>query len=185
MAGEVAPSARAVASILAATPLAALKAAYPERPVFRFIPSLPVEVRQGAVVQAADPAAGEDRALDRSVRDLFSELGTLVTLDDGLLDVAMGLMSCAPAYVALVAEAQIDAGVRRGIPAAQGAELVVQTLTGTAELLRSRNFDTLAVRREVASPGGLTARGLTALERGGIRAAFSDALDAVLKDGAP
>jgi pyrroline-5-carboxylate reductase len=185
VAGEVAPSARAVASILAATPLAALKAAYPERPVFRFIPSLPVEVRQGAVVQAADPAAGEDRALDRSVRDLFSELGTLVTLDDGLLDVAMGLMSCAPAYVALVAEAQIDAGVRRGIPAAQGAELVVQTLTGTAELLRSRNFDTLAVRREVASPGGLTARGLTALERGGIRAAFSDALDAVLKDGAP
>jgi pyrroline-5-carboxylate reductase len=186
VAAEVAPAAKAVASILAATPLAALKAAYPERPVYRFIPSLPVEVRQGAVVQAADPdpwGAGEGPATDRSVNELFSELGTLVTLDDGLLDVAMGLMSCAPAYVALVAEAQIDAGIRRGIPAAQGAELVVQTLTGTAELLRSRNFDTLAVRREVASPGGLTARGLTALERGGIRAAFSDALDAVLKDG--
>lgn len=188
VAGEVAPAAKAVASILAATPLAALKAAYPERPVYRFIPSLPVEVRQGAIVQAADPdpwGAGEDTSIDGSVKELFSELGTLVTLDDGLLDVAMGLMSCAPAYVALVAEAQIDAGVRRGIPALQGAELVVQTLTGTAELLRSRNFDTLAVRREVASPGGLTARGLTALERGGIRAAFSDALDAVLKDGGP
>jgi len=183
VAREVAPDARAVASILAATPLATLKSAYPERPVYRFIPSLPVEVRQGAIVQAADP--GGDRSLDQSVHALFSELGTLVTLDDGLLDVAMGLMSCAPAYVALVAEAQIDAGVRRGIPAAQGAELVVQTLTGTAELLRSRNFDTLAVRREVASPGGLTARGLTALERGGIRTAFNDALDAVLKDGGP
>jgi pyrroline-5-carboxylate reductase len=189
VAAEVAPGAKAVASILAATPLAALKAAYPGRPVYRFIPSLPVEVRQGAVVQAADPdptgADGEGEGLDRSVHELFSELGTLVTLDDSLLDVAMGLMSCAPAYVALVAEAQIDAGVRRGIPAAQGAELVVQTLSGTAELLRSRNFDTLAVRREVASPGGVTARGLTALERGGIRSAFSDALDAVLKDGAP
>ena len=55
----------------------------------------------------------------------------------------MGLMSCAPAYVALVAEAQIDAGVRHGIPAAQGAELVVQTLAGTAELLRRRGNDTL------------------------------------------
>jgi len=92
----------------------------------------------------------------------------------------MGLMSCAPAYVALVAEAQVDAGVRRGIPPAQAAQLVVETLAGTAELLRRRDFDTLAVRREVTSPGGITARGLAALEQGGIRAAFSSALDAVL-----
>jgi pyrroline-5-carboxylate reductase len=184
VAREIAPAARAIASILAATPLAALKDAYPDRPVYRFIPSLPVEVRQGAIVQASDPQAGA-ADLDGPVGELFSELGTLVVLDDSLLDVAMGLMSCAPAYVALVAEAQVDAGVRRGIPAALGAALVVQTLSGTAELLRSRGYDTLAVRREVASPGGLTARGLTALERGGVRAAFSDALDAVLKDTTP
>ncbi|HEY3758769.1 MAG TPA: pyrroline-5-carboxylate reductase [Solirubrobacteraceae bacterium] len=179
VAQEVAPHARAVASILAAVPLTKLKDAYPERPVYRFIPSLPVEVRQGPVAQSAD--APQDDALDAQVGELFAELGTLVVLDDALLDVAMGLMSCAPAYVALVAEAQIDAGVRRGIPAAQGAELVVQTLAGTAELLRQRDYDTLAVRREVSSPGGVTARGLDALERGGVRAAFSDALDAVLE----
>jgi len=179
VAAEVAPHARAVASILAATPLQALREAYPGKPVYRFIPSLPVEVREGAVVQAAGPE--QDAATDRAVRELFAELGTLVVLDDALVDVAMGLMSCAPAYVALVAEAQIDAGVRRGIPAAQGAELVVQTLAGTAELLRRRGYDTVAVRREVSSPGGLTARGVDALERGGVRAAFSDALDAVLE----
>ncbi len=183
VADEIAPHARAVASILAATPLAALKDAYPGRPVYRLIPSLPVEVRQGAVVQAAD--AEQDPAVDAAVRELFAELGTLVTLDDTLVDVAMGLMSCAPAYVALVAEAQIDAGVRRGIPAAHGAELVVQTLAGTAELLRRRGYDTLAVRREVSSPGGLTARGVAALERGGLRAAFSEALDAVLEPARP
>ncbi len=185
VAQEVAPHARAIASILASVPLQALRAAYPERPVYRFIPSLPVEVRQGAVVQAADAqttaeGGGQDVALDAAVGDLFAELGTLVVLPDELLDVAMGLMSCAPAYVALVAEAQVDAGVRRGIPAAQGAELVVQTLAGTAELLRRRGHDMVAVRREVTSPGGLTARGLDALERAGLRAAFSDALDAVL-----
>jgi pyrroline-5-carboxylate reductase len=179
VAAEVAPHARAVSSILAATPLAALKDAYPGRPVYRFIPSLPVEVRQGAVVQAAGPEQHADT--DRAVAELFAELGSLVVLDDKLVDVAMGLMSCAPAYVALVAEAQVDAGVRRGIPAAQGAEMVVQTLAGTAELLRRRGNDTVAIRREVASPGGLTARGLDALERGGIRTAFSDALDAVLE----
>jgi len=179
VAADVAPEAKAVASILAATPLPALKEAYPGPPVYRFIPSLPVEVRQGAVVQAAGPA--QDPAIDTAVSELFAELGTLVVLDDGLVDVAMGLMSCGPAYVALVAEAQIDAGVRKGIPAAQGAELVIQTLAGTAELLRRRGNDTMAIRREVASPGGVTARGLDALERGGIRAAFSDALDAVLE----
>ncbi len=185
VAAEVAPHARAIASILAATPLAALKAAYPDKPVYRFIPSLPVEVRQGAVVQARDPDRERSRGaredtLDAEVRSLFAELGTLVLLDDALVDVAMGLMSCAPAYVALVAEAQIDAGVRHGIPAPEGAQLVVQTLAGTAELLRRRDNDTQAIRREVASPGGLTARGLDALERAGLRAAFSDALDAVL-----
>jgi pyrroline-5-carboxylate reductase len=171
----------AVASILAATPLEDLRSAYPGRPVYRFIPSLPVEVRQGAVVQAAAPE--QDPALDAQVSELFASLGTLVVLDEPLVDIAMGLMSCAPAYVALVAEAQVDAGVRRGIPAAQGAELVVQTLAGTAELLRRRGNDTMAIRREVSSPGGSTARGLDALERGGLRAAFSDALDAVLGDG--
>ena len=186
VAGEIAKQAKAVASILAATPLSALREAYPGKPVYRFIPSLPVEVRQGAVVQAAGQGSprgdeGEDR-LDAEVADLFAQLGTLVVLDDALIDVAMGLMSCGPAYVALVAEAQIDAGVRKGIPAAQGADLVVQTLAGTAELLRRRGNDTMAIRREVASPGGLTARGLDALERGGVRAAFSDALDAVLED---
>jgi pyrroline-5-carboxylate reductase len=180
VAQEVAPNAKAIASILAVTSLAALEAAYPGLPVYRFMPSLPVEVRQGAVVQAAGPAHGE--ALDSAVHELFAELGTLVVLEDRLLDVAMGLMSCGPAYVALVAEAQVDAGVRRGIPASHGAPLVAQTLAGTAELLRRRGYDTLAVRREVSSPGGLTARGVAALEQGGLRAAFSDALDAVLED---
>jgi pyrroline-5-carboxylate reductase len=183
VAGEVAPHATAVASILAATPLPALRDAYRGKPVYRFIPSLPVEVRQGAVVQAAAPE--QDATLDAAVSELFAQLGTLVVLDDALVDVAMGLMSCAPAYVALVAEAQVDAGVRRGIPAAQGAELVVQTLAGTAELLRRRGYDTVAVRREVSSPGGVTARGVDALERAGLRSAFSDALDAVLEPARP
>lgn len=218
VAGPLRESGGAVASILAATPLSTLREAYAGIPAYRFLPSLPVELRRGAVVHAADPhreaphaaaladrgpatdsadvadvagggrgpatvpadAAGGPASLDERVLGLFGRLGMLVTLDDALVDVAMGLMSCAPAYIALVAEAQVDAGVRRGIPPRQAAELVAETLAGTAELLRSREYDTLALRREVTSPGGTTARGLDALERGGIRAAFSDALDAVL-----
>ncbi len=178
---EVAPKARAVASILAATPLRSVKEAYPGRPVYRVLPSTPVEVRQGAVILAADAPQGP--IIDNDVRELFASLGTLVVLDDALVDAAMGLMSNAPAYYALVAEAQVDAGVRRGIPARQASELVVQTMAGTAELLRRREFDTLAVRRAVTSPGGSTARGLDALERAGLRTAFSDAMDAILGSG--
>ena len=178
---EVAPHANAVVSILAATPLAEIKAAYPGRPVYRVLPSTPVEVRQGAVILAADAESHGQPILDARVHELFAELGTLVVLDDALIDVAMGLMSNAPAYYALVVEAQVDAGVRRGIPPRQAAELVVQTMAGTAELIRRRDYDTLAVRRGVTSPGGSTARGLDALERGGVRAAFSDAMDAILR----
>src|SRR6476661_3296432 len=79
VAAELAPHARAVASILAATPLTALREAYPGLPVYRFMPSLPVEVRQGAVVQAADAEATEGATgsaeLDANVRDLFASLG--------------------------------------------------------------------------------------------------------------
>jgi pyrroline-5-carboxylate reductase len=179
VAAEVAPHARAIASILAATPLASVKAAYPGRPVYRVLPSTPVEVRQGAVILAAD--AEQDAQLDAQVRALLAELGTLVVLDDSIVDIAMGLMSNAPAYYALVVEAQVDAGVRHGIAPEQAAQLVVQTMAGTAELLRRQGYDTLAVRRAVTSPGGSTARGLDALERGGLRSAFSAALDAILK----
>lgn len=178
VAAEIRPHAKAVASILGGVGLADLKAAYPDCPVYRFLPNTPVELRQGVVVRAADHH--QDARLDQGVPALFRELGLLVEVDDGHVDVAMGLMSNAPAYVALLVEAQVDAGVRHGLAPDQAAAMVVQTFAGTAALLARRGNDTLAVRREVTSPGGSTARGLAALERGGVRAAFHDALDAVL-----
>ena len=105
-------------------------------------------------------------------------MGLLVRLRKGF-DVAMGLMSCAPAYVALLAEAQVDAGVRDGLPADVAGELVVQTFAGTAALLQARANDTLAVRREVTSPGGSTARA-SPRSSTPVRAAFQDAMEAVL-----
>jgi pyrroline-5-carboxylate reductase len=85
-----------------------------------------------------------------------------------------------PAYFALLVEAQVDAAVRRGMPAELAATLVTETMAGTAELLRRYEGDTLGLRRAVASPGGTTARGLAALERGGVRPAFGQAMDAVV-----
>jgi pyrroline-5-carboxylate reductase len=109
----------------------------------------------------------------------------VVSVPESLLSVAAALMSVGPAYQALVAEAQIDAGVRRGVPASLAGMLVVETMAGSAALLAHRDHDTLAVRREVTSPGGTTARGLAALDAAGVRSAFQDAIDAVLDGQTP
>lgn len=175
----VAPHARAVASILGGVPLADLRAAYPGVPVYRLLPSTPVEVRQGVIIQAEQEE--QDPGLDEAVREAFSALGELVVLPESQIDVAMGLMSNAPAYMALVVEAQTDAGVRHGLPAPLAARLATQSMAGTAALIAARDYDTLAVRREVTSPGGSTARGVDALERAGLRGAFAAAIDAVLR----
>ena len=99
-------------------------------------------------------------------------------MPEKLIDVAGAVSGVGPAYWALLAEAWTDAAIRHGIPAAQAATLVAETMAGTAALLTQT--DTLALRRGVTSPGGSTARGLDALERGGVRAAFSAAMDAVM-----
>lgn len=176
VAADMGEAAEAVVSLLGSTPLSAVRAAYPQRPVYRVLPSLAAEVRRGAMILADS----EPQRLDSEIRALFGRLGEVVPLDDALIDVAMGLMSNAPAYYALVVEAQVDAGVRRGLPSATATRLAIGAMAGTAELLRDREGDTLALRRAVTSPGGSTARGLAALERGGLRTSFSDALDAVL-----
>ena len=175
---EVGGEAKGVISILGGVPLAALRAAYGATPVVRMIPSVPVEVRQGVTCHARDPEA--DPELEAQAIELFERVGLVVRLDESQIEVATGLMSCAPAYVALVAEAQVDAGVRAGLPADVAGELVAASIGGTAALLQARGMDTLAVRRAVTSPGGITARGLAALEHGGLRAAFDDAMQAVL-----
>jgi pyrroline-5-carboxylate reductase len=179
VAGEIAGKARAVASILGSTPLSAVAAAYPDTPVLRFMPNMPVEVRRGVVVYGGAERA--DAQLEREVLALFGRLGEVVPVKDGLVDAAMAIAGCGTAFVALVAEAQVEAGVRTGLDAATASRLAVGNLEGTAALLREREGDTLGLRREVTSPGGSTARGLAALEEHGVRAAFDAAAQAVVQ----
>jgi pyrroline-5-carboxylate reductase len=176
VAREAGPAARAVVSLLARVTVEELRAAYPDTPVVRIQPNTPAEVRRG-VTLLAEPA--ED-PLGSEVEALFGRVGVVVRLPESLLDAAAACSGVGPAYWALVAEAWVDAAIRRGIPAAVAKQLVTETMAGSAELLRARDHDTFRLRREVTSPGGTTARGLAALERGGLRAAFSAAMDDVL-----
>ena len=101
-----------------------------------------------------------------------------MTLPAAALAAGTGISGVGPAYVALLAEAWVDAGVRAGLKPADATALVVETLAGSAELLRANDGDTLAVRRGVTSPGGTTARGLRALTDAGLPSALHAAMDA-------
>jgi pyrroline-5-carboxylate reductase len=177
IAGEIAGAATAVVSILGGTSIDSLRSSYPDTPVLRIEPSTPVEVRRGVLLYADGVAI--DETLEREVLALFQRIGWVARVPESTLGPAAAVSGVGPAYLALVAEAWADAAIRHGLKPALANRLVAETMGGTAELLTARGYDTLAVRREVTSPGGVTARGLDALERGGLRAALSDAMDAV------
>jgi pyrroline-5-carboxylate reductase len=193
VAHEIRDRAKAVASVLGATPSGKLQTEYPGVPVFKLMPNTPVEVRRGVVCYAAPddnpeqhpeaPAPEVFAAAERAVIELFGRLGSVISLAEPLIDAASAVMGVGPAYQALLAEAQVDAAVRHGLKPALAGRLVTETMAGSAALIEHRGFDTLSVRREVTSPGGSTARGLAALEAAGIRSAFNDAIDAVVLGG--
>jgi len=177
VAEELRGHAKAVASVVGGVGSEALRDAY-RVPVFRFMPNTPVEVRRGVICYS--PETHVDARLEPGVLELFGRLGSVIKVPERLISAAGAVMGVGPAYQALLVEAQVDAAVRHGLAAALAGRLVAETMAGTAALLQTRDYDTLAVRREVTSPGGTTARGLAALERGGVRPAFQDAFDAVV-----
>ncbi len=178
VAAEAEGTSTPIVSILGSVPRAEVAAAYPAAPVFRVLPNLPVEVRRGVLCWVPDPNA--EASVLAEIEALFARLGRVVPLEERLIEAAMALTSNAPAFVALVVEAMVDAGVRHGVPAERASEMAVEAVAGTAELLAARGGDTLGVRRAVTSPGGSTARGLAALEAGGVRDAFAAAFDAIV-----
>jgi len=179
VAAETAPAAKAVASIMAATRIGDLERAYPAVPVYRFIPNLPVEVGRGLLCYAPGTRAAEGP--EQEVLRLFGRCGVVIALDEPLLEPAMALMSCGPAFVALVVEAMAGAGARHGLDPRQAARLVVETMAGTAAYLDAHDLDAADLQRRVATPGGVTEQGLEALVGAGVPEAFGAAIDLVVE----
>lgn len=180
---DVEEAARAVAaagvgrvlSIAAGVPLSTLEAALgPGVPVVRAMPNTPALVGAGAAAISPGTGAGEDDLEWAS--SILGSVGSVVRVAEPLLDAVTGLSGSGPAYVFLVAEALIDAGVLAGLPRPVSVELATQTLLGSARLLAESGDTPEALRAAVTSPGGTTAAGLRVLEAAGMRAAFLDAV---------
>jgi pyrroline-5-carboxylate reductase len=164
-----------VLSIAAGVPLARLESWIGAGvPVVRAMPNTPALVGAGAAAIAPGTDAGED---DLGWAEAVLEaVGTVVRVPESLLDAVTGLSGSGPAYVFLVAEALIEAGVLVGLPRPVSHQLTVQTLLGSARLLAESGQGPEALRAAVTSPGGTTAAGLRALEAAALRCAFLDAV---------
>ena len=179
VAEQIAGATKVAVTLLARTPQAAVRALLPGAAVFRVEPNTPSELGCGVLAFAVPDAPADEQLvaqLHDAVRPPRHGRRRPRAPDAGRgRDRGVG-----PAYVALLAEAWIDSAVRRGLSPEVASTLVTETLAGSAALLRALDHDTLRLRRAVASPGGTTARGLAALERGGVRAALAQAMDDVV-----
>jgi pyrroline-5-carboxylate reductase len=142
--------------------------------VVRAMPNTPALVGAGAAAIAAGSTAGSGDLL--WARGILEAVGTVVELPESALDAVTGLSGSGPAYVFLLAEALIDAGVLVGLSRPVARQLAVQTLLGAARLLADSADEPAVLRAAVTSPGGTTAAGLRALEAGGVRNAVLEAV---------
>lgn len=177
VADELGGAADRILSMLGATPLQALRDAYPEALVARVMPNIAMEVGQGLSIVCRGASAAEE-AFAEEVAAMLERIGTVVELDEALLPLAQGVSGGMPAYISLVIEAYVDALVRQGMPQDIALQVVAGSIPGSAELIVARGGDTLGVRRQVTSPGGTTAKAIRALDAGGIREAIAAAVDA-------
>lgn len=96
------------------------------------------------------------------------------------MGIGSALAGCGPAFIDLVIEAMGDAGVKYGIPRAQAYAMVSQMILGSAKLQLETGDHPGVLKDNVCSPAGTTIRGVNALERAGLRAAFLDAIDSIM-----
>ena len=144
--------------------------------VIRAMPNTPALVGEGAAAVAGGSSAGPEDV--EWARGILEAVGTVVSVSEAALDAVTGLSGSGPAYVFLIVEAMIDAGVLVGLSRPVSRQLAVQTLLGSARMLGETGEEPSAMRAQVTSPGGTTSAGLRVLESAGVRAAILEAVAA-------
>lgn len=162
-------------SIIAGTPIATFARGLDHAAVVRAIPNTPAQIAEGITVWTTIPAVDEQQRT--WTRMVLRALGPELFVDDEhYLDMATALSGSGPAYIFLMIEAMIDAGVHMGFPRPIAETLVLQTMLGSVQYARQSGMHPAQLRNAVTSPGGTTAAALSAMERGGLRTVLSDGI---------
>jgi pyrroline-5-carboxylate reductase len=181
--GEIAPvisPEQTVLSIAAAVPTAQIEQHLADGvPVLRAMPNAPATVHEGVAGLCAGAHANDEHLA--AAKEVLEHVGRVVLVAEPYMDAVTAVSGSGPAYFALLAEAMIEAGILLGLSREVSTELVVQTMFGTAKLLRDEGMHPVELREMVTSPGGTTIRAIRELERAGVRAAFLNAIQAAME----
>ena len=177
--GAIEPS-QTVLSIAAAIPTALIEGQLGDHvPVVRAMPNTPAAVHEGMAGVAAGRNATEENV--RTAEEVLAHLGRTVRVSEPYMDAVTAVSGSGPAYFALLAESMIEAGILLGLSREIATDLVVQTMLGTAKLLRDEKMHPVELREMVTSPGGTTIAAIRELEQAGVRAAFLNAIQAAMQ----
>ncbi|HEX6762952.1 MAG TPA: pyrroline-5-carboxylate reductase [Gaiellaceae bacterium] len=180
---EIAPAldgSQTVLSLAAAIPTGAIEARlHGSIPVVRAMPNAPATVHEGIAGICGGRSA--DVAHLEQASEVLRAVGDVVVLPEDAMDAVTAVSGSGPAYYALLAEAMIEAGILLGLSREVSTRLVVQTMLGTAKLLRDEKMHPVELREAVTSPGGTTTRAIRELEQAGVRAAFLNAINAAME----
>ncbi len=161
-----------VLSIIAGMPIRIIADGLAHAAVVRAMPNTPAQIGQGITVWTVTPEVNETQK--GQARAILASLGQEVFVDDeDYLDMATALSGTGPAYVFLLMEAMIDAGVHMGFSRRVSKQLVFQTMRGSVEFADRSNYHVAELRNQVTSPGGTTAEALYHMEKGGLRTVIS------------
>jgi pyrroline-5-carboxylate reductase len=166
-----------VVSLAAGVDIASMEARLgPDIPVVRVMPNTPALVDEGMAAISSGTHTTQEH-LDH-VTEILSATGRVVTVPERYQDAVTAISGSGPAYLFFVVEAMIEAGVHLGLPRDVSTELVVQTMLGSATMLRETGEHPTVLRERVTSPGGTTAAAVKVLEDHKVRAAFLGAMEA-------
>ena len=177
---EIAPDLRAgqlLVSLAAGITTSFIESRVPEGvAVVRVMPNTPALVDEG--MAAISPGSHCDESHLTEAESLMASTGKVLRIPEKQMDAVTAISGSGPAYIFFVVESMIEAGVHLGLPRATATDLVVQTLVGSAAMLRETGTHPVVLREQVTSPGGTTASALRELEIHKVRAAFLAAMEA-------
>jgi pyrroline-5-carboxylate reductase len=166
-----------VVSLAAGITTAFIEARVPEGvAVVRVMPNTPALVDEGMAAISPGSHCSEDHLAE--AEELLASTGKVVRVPERQQDAVTAISGSGPAYIFFVVESMIEAGVHLGLPRATATELVVQTVLGSAKMLRETGTHPAVLREQVTSPAGTTAAALRELEIHKVRAAFLAAMEA-------